>query len=63
MKGSRVWKEWLDGFADHCRLGLADTVEQSLLCYAKESALQGAAEALRTRPSDLNSLHVERCQL
>ena len=41
MKGSRVWKEWLDGFADHCRLGLADTVEQSLLYYAKERAYKG----------------------
>jgi hypothetical protein len=36
LKGSPEWKAWLDGFAGHCRLGLADTVEQSLLCYAKE---------------------------
>ena len=36
MKGSTEWKAWLDGFADHCRLGLADTIEQSLLWYAKE---------------------------
>jgi hypothetical protein len=36
MKGSAEWKAWLDGFAGHCRLGLADTIEQSLLCYAKE---------------------------
>ncbi len=36
LKGSPEWKAWLDGFAGHCRLGLADTVEQSLLCYAKQ---------------------------
>jgi hypothetical protein len=36
MKGSPAWKAWLDGFAGHCRLGLADTIEQSLLCYASK---------------------------
>lgn len=36
LKGSREWKKWLDGFAGHCRLGLADTMEQSLVYYAKE---------------------------
>jgi hypothetical protein len=36
LKGSTGWKAWLDGFARHCRLGLADTIEQSLLSYAKE---------------------------
>ncbi len=36
LKGSPEWKAWLDGFAIHCRLGLADTIEQSLLSYAKE---------------------------
>jgi hypothetical protein len=36
LKGSPEWKAWLDGFASHCRLGLADTIEQSLLGYAKE---------------------------
>ncbi len=36
LKGSPEWKSWLDGFASHCRLGLADTIEQSLLTYAKE---------------------------
>jgi hypothetical protein len=35
LKGSLEWKAWLDGFAGHCRLGLADTIEQSLLCYAQ----------------------------
>ena len=34
LKGSLEWKSWLDEFAGHCRLGLADTIEQSLLCYA-----------------------------
>jgi hypothetical protein len=41
LKGSAEWKSWLDAFADHCRLGLADTVEQSLLCYAKERSYEG----------------------
>jgi hypothetical protein len=41
LKGSLEWKAWLDGFAGHCRLGLADTIEQSLLCYAKEREFQG----------------------
>jgi hypothetical protein len=36
LKGSMEWKAWLDEFASHCRLGLADTIEQSLLTYAKE---------------------------
>jgi hypothetical protein len=36
LKGSTEWKEWLDEFSGHCRLGLADTIEQSLLSYAKE---------------------------
>ena len=40
LKGSRAWKDWLDGFAGHCRLGLADTVEQSLLFYAAKRAFQ-----------------------
>jgi hypothetical protein len=34
LKGSPEWKAWLDGFAGHCRLGLADTIEQSLDHYA-----------------------------
>ena len=35
LKGSPEWKSWLDGFSLHCRLGLADTIEQSLIYYAK----------------------------
>ena len=35
IKGSTEWKSWLDGFSYHCRLGLADTIEQSLVYYAK----------------------------
>jgi hypothetical protein len=41
MRGSPEWKAWLDGFAGHCRLGLADTIEQSLLCYAKQREYSG----------------------
>ena len=36
LKGSPEWKAWLDGFAGHCRLGLSDTIEQSLDFYAQE---------------------------
>jgi hypothetical protein len=36
LKGSTEWKAWLDGFAGHCRLGLADTIEQSLDFYAQQ---------------------------
>ncbi len=36
LKGSAEWKAWLDGFANHCRLGLADTIEQSLLFYSED---------------------------
>jgi hypothetical protein len=31
LKGSPAWKEWLDGFSNHCQSGLADTIEQSLV--------------------------------
>jgi hypothetical protein len=41
MKGTTEWKTWLDGFASHCRLALADTIEQSLLNYAKERDYEG----------------------
>ncbi|MHC5543245.1 hypothetical protein ACYOEI_33910 [Singulisphaera rosea] len=40
LKGSLEWKTWLDGFAEHCRLGLADTIEQSLLFYAQDRHFQ-----------------------
>jgi hypothetical protein len=35
LKGSPEWKAWLDAFADHCRLKLADTVDQALAAYAE----------------------------
>jgi hypothetical protein len=41
LKGSTEWKTWLDDFSSHCRLGLADTIEQSLLYYAKERDFKG----------------------
>jgi hypothetical protein len=36
LKGQPAWKEWLDAFSRHCRLGLADTIEQALIEYAKQ---------------------------
>jgi hypothetical protein len=41
LKGSAEWKAWLDEFAGHCRLGLADTIEQSLLNYAEDRDFRG----------------------
>ena len=41
LKGSLEWKAWLDGFAGHCRLGLADTIEQSSLSYARDRVCEG----------------------
>ena len=41
LKGSPEWKEWLDCFSGHCRLGLADTIEQSLIYYAQERGFRG----------------------
>ena len=40
LKGSREWKQWLDTFSGHCRLGLSDTIEQSLVYYAVERGFQ-----------------------
>lgn len=34
LKGSPAWKAWLDDFSGYCRLGLANTIEQSLIYYA-----------------------------
>lgn len=36
LKGSAAWKTWLDDFSGHCRLGLADTIEQSLVHYSDQ---------------------------
>lgn len=36
VKGTTDWKAWLDEFATHCGLGLGDTIEQSLLFYARD---------------------------
>jgi hypothetical protein len=41
LKGSPEWKAWLDRFAYHCRLGLADTIEQSLVYYSKDREFRG----------------------
>jgi hypothetical protein len=41
LKGSPEWKAWLDGFAGHCRLGLAATIDQSLLSYARQRSYGG----------------------
>jgi hypothetical protein len=40
LKGTPGWKAWLDGLSGHCRLGLADTIEQSLVYYAQERGFE-----------------------
>ena len=40
IKGSTEWKSWLDAFSSHCRLGLSDTIEQSLVYYAQTRGYQ-----------------------
>jgi hypothetical protein len=41
IKGSTEWKSWLDRFSLHCRLGLSDTIEQSLMSYAERRGYPG----------------------
>ncbi len=55
IKGSAEWKSWLDGFSSHCRLGLSDTIEQSLVFYAEDARLFGPAQAVRAEPEPPNS--------
>jgi hypothetical protein len=40
LKGTQEWKVWLDSFSGHCRLGLADTIEQSLVYYAEDRGFE-----------------------
>jgi hypothetical protein len=35
LKGVPEFKTWLDGFAEHCGLSIADTIGQALLHYAE----------------------------
>jgi hypothetical protein len=46
LKACAEWKTWLDKFAVHCLLGLADSMERSLLFFAQPIA------ALECRRSD-----------
>jgi hypothetical protein len=36
LKGVPDFKTWLDAFAEHCGLSLADTLGQSLIAYAEQ---------------------------
>ncbi len=36
LEGFPEWKLWVNGFSLPCRLGLSDTIEQSLVDYHKE---------------------------
>jgi hypothetical protein len=35
LKGVPEFKNWLDGFAEHCGLSIADTIGQALQHYAE----------------------------
>ncbi len=35
LKGVPIYKTWLDEFADHCELSIADTIGQALAHYAE----------------------------
>jgi hypothetical protein len=35
LRGGPDWKEWLEGFADHCRLDVSKLIDKALIQYAK----------------------------
>lgn len=35
LKGTPEWKTWLEEFAGHCRLSMADTIDQALAEHAE----------------------------
>ena len=53
-KAFRNQRFWLDGFSLHCRLGLSDTIEGSLVYYAQERDYRELAQALRPCPPVLS---------
>jgi hypothetical protein len=35
IKGSRAWKDWIDGLADHCRLDVAKVIDLAVVRFAE----------------------------
>jgi len=35
LRGGPDWKEWLEGFADHCRSDVSKVIDKALIQYAK----------------------------
>ena len=46
LKGTAEWKTWLEEFADHCRLSMADTIDQSLTEHAERKGFRPPPYAL-----------------
>jgi hypothetical protein len=40
LKGTAEWKTWLEQFAVHCRLSMADTIDQALTEKAERSGFR-----------------------
>ncbi len=40
LKGTPEWKAWLTAFSEHCRLTLADTIDQALTEYAVQKGFR-----------------------
>jgi hypothetical protein len=36
IRGSAEWKEWIDAFAEHCRLNKVDIIDLALVDYARK---------------------------
>jgi hypothetical protein len=40
LKGTPEWKTWLEKFAEHCRLSMADTIDQALTEQAERKGFR-----------------------
>jgi hypothetical protein len=40
LKGTPEWKTWLQEFSEHCRLSMADTIDQSLTEHAERKGFR-----------------------
>ena len=40
LRGSPEWKDWLDRFADHCRLNKVDVIDLALVDYAAKMGFE-----------------------
>jgi hypothetical protein len=40
LKGTPEWKTWLEEFAEHCRLSMADTIDQAVAEHAERKGFR-----------------------